>query len=56
MDLWHAPEQAYESKRVLSCSVDGRRKPVPSNMLIPHGLIGRWETIPGCRASGFASR
>ena len=50
MHLWHSPEEAYASKRVLTCYVDGHRKPVHSDMLIPRGLIGRLGTILGCRA------
>ncbi|BCL84721.1 hypothetical protein ccbrp13_71860 [Ktedonobacteria bacterium brp13] len=50
MHLWYPPEGACESKRVLTCYVDGHRKPVHSDMLIPRGLIGRLGTILGCRA------
>ncbi len=48
--LWHPPDEACESKRVLTCYVDGHRKPVYSDTLIPRGLIGRLGTILGCRA------
>ena len=48
--LWHPLEEATESKRALTCYVDGHRKPVYSNMLIPRGLVGRLGTILGCRA------
>jgi hypothetical protein len=48
--LWHPPGEACESKSVLTCYVDGHRKPVYSDMLIPRGLIGRLGTILGCRA------
>ena len=48
--LWHPPEEACQSKRVLTCYVDGHRKPVYSDTLIPRGLIGRLGTILGCRA------
>jgi hypothetical protein len=48
--LWHPLEEATESKRALTCYVDGHRKPVYSDMLIPRGLVGRLGTILGCRA------
>ncbi len=48
--LWHSPEEACESKRVLTGYVDGHRKPVYSDLFIPRGLIGRLGTILGCRA------
>jgi hypothetical protein len=48
--LWHTPEEACESKRALTCYVDGHRKPVYSDTLIPRGLVGRLGTILGCRA------
>jgi hypothetical protein len=48
--LWHPLEEASESKRALTCYVDGHRKPVYSDMLIPRGLVGRLGTILGCRA------
>ena len=48
--VWHPPGKACESKRVLTCYVDGHRKPVYSALLIPRGLIGRLGTILGCRA------
>ena len=48
--LWHPLNDASESKSALTCYVDGHRKPVYSDMLIPRGLIGRLGTILGCRA------
>jgi hypothetical protein len=48
--VWHPSGEACESKRVLTFYVDGHRKPVYSDMLIPRGLIGRLGTILGCRA------
>ncbi len=48
--LWHPSEETCESKSVLTCYVDGHRKPVYTDVLIPRGLIGRLGTILGCRA------
>lgn len=36
--------------QTLTCYVDGHRKPVYSEVLIPRGLIGRLGVILGCRA------
>ncbi len=48
--LWHPRDDASESKSVLTCYVDGHRKPVYSDTLIPRGLVGRLGAILGCRA------
>ena len=48
--LWHAPEEASEPPKSLTCYVDGHRKPVYSDVLIPRGLVGRLGVILGCRA------
>lgn len=34
----------------LTCYVDGHRKPVYSDVLLPRGLIGRLGVVLGCRA------
>lgn len=47
-ELWH-PE-TEDGIRSLTCYVDGHRKPVYSDVLIPRGLIGRLGVILGCRA------
>jgi len=43
--LWHIPLNAPSS-----FYVDGHRKPVYSDTLIPRGLVGRLSTVLGCRA------
>ncbi len=51
--LWHAPvEETGETAQshALTCYVDGHRKPVYSDVLLPRGLIGRLGTVLGCRA------
>jgi hypothetical protein len=51
--LWHAPvEETGETAlpHALTCYVDGHRKPVYSDVLIPRGLIGRLGVVLGCRA------
>lgn len=48
--LWHPRDDASESKSTLTCYIDGHRKPVYSDMLIPRGLVGRLGTILVCRA------
>lgn len=48
--LWHPLDETCESKSALTCYIDGHRKPVYSDMLIPRGLVGRLGTILGCRA------
>jgi hypothetical protein len=54
--LWHPPAEGAggtegtAQPHALTCSVDGHRKPVYSEVLIPRGLIGRLGVILGCRA------
>jgi hypothetical protein len=50
--LWHPTEDTgeVEQPQALTCYVDGHRKPVYSEVLIPRGLIGRLGVILGCRA------
>ncbi len=48
--LWHPPAEGTESPQMLTCYVDGHRKPVYSDVLLPRGLIGRLGVILGCRA------
>ncbi len=48
--LWHAPAEETEQPQSLTCYVDGHRKPVYSEVLIPRGLIGRLGVILECRA------
>lgn len=53
--LWHSTAESEETERadpphVLTCYVDGHRKPVYSDVLIPRGLIGRLGVVLGCRA------
>ena len=52
--LWHAPAEemgeADHHLHALTCYVDGHRKPVYSEVLIPRGLIGRLGVILGCPA------
>jgi hypothetical protein len=47
---WHAPAEGTGHPHALTCYVDGHRKPVYSEVLIPRGLIGRLGVILGCRA------
>ena len=49
MHLWHPPAEGTESPLMLTCYVDGHRKPVYSDVLLPRGLIGRLGVILGCR-------
>ena len=49
-DLWHPEVERDEKPRSLICYIDGHRKPVYSDVLIPRGLIGRLGVILGCRA------
>jgi hypothetical protein len=49
-DLWHPEAEDPDELRSLTCYVDGHRKPVYSDVLIPRGLIGRLGVILGCRA------
>ncbi|GHO72371.1 hypothetical protein KSD_01420 [Ktedonobacter sp. SOSP1-85] len=53
--LWHPTEAAAEAERphclqALTCYVDGHRKPVYSDVLLPRGLVGRLSVVLGCRA------
>jgi len=53
--LWHPAVVPAEAEhphhlRALTCYLDGHRKPVYSDVLIPRGLIGRLGVILGCRA------
>lgn len=50
MHLWHPSEEAFEHPTTLTCYIDGHRKPVYSDVLIPRGLVGRLGGILGCRA------
>ncbi len=45
--LWHPTDQAQPA---LAFYVDGHRKPVYTDALIPRGLVGRLSTVLGCRA------
>jgi hypothetical protein len=49
-DLWHPEVEGHEEPRSFTCYIDGHRKPVYSEVLIPRGLIGRLGVILGCRA------
>jgi hypothetical protein len=48
--LWHASDEAPEQLRSLTCYIDGHRKPVYTDALIPRGLVGRLSAVLGCRA------
>jgi hypothetical protein len=51
--LWHPPHIPAEEAaqpHALTCSIDGHRKPVYSDALLPRGLIGRLGVVLGCRA------
>ncbi len=48
--LWHTSEETPGMSRTLTCYIDGHRKPVYTDVLIPRGLVGRLSTILGCRA------
>ncbi len=48
-ELWHPPAQKPLGQSV-AYSIDGHRKPVYSEALIPRGLVGRLSTVLGCRA------
>ncbi len=50
--LWHPIGETgqTEHSQVLTCYVDGHRKPVYSDVLLPRGLIGRLGIVMGCRA------
>jgi hypothetical protein len=49
-NLWHPEAENPEKPHSLTCYIDGHRKPVYSETLIPRGLIGRLGVILGCRA------
>jgi hypothetical protein len=51
-ELWHLMGETEEAEYpyALTCYVDGHRKPVYSDVLLPRGLIGRLGVILGCRA------
>jgi len=44
--LWHPPVQ----EPLTAFYIDGHRKPVYTEVLIPRGLVGRLSTVLGCRA------
>jgi len=46
--VWQGEERSREASS--SFYVDGHRKPVYTETLIPRGLIGRQGLIAGCRA------
>lgn len=50
--LWHSTggTENAEQSHTLTCYVDGHRKPVYSDVLLPRGLIGRLGVVLGCRA------
>jgi hypothetical protein len=50
--LWHPTEDTGEDEYpfALTGYIDGPRKPVYSEVLIPRGLVGRLGVILGCRA------
>ncbi len=50
--LWHSTGETErdEQPHTLTCYVDGHRKPVYSDVLLPRGLIGRLGVVLGCRA------
>jgi hypothetical protein len=50
--LWHPMGETGEAEYpyALTCYVDGHRKPVYSDVLLPRGLIGRLGIVLGCRA------
>jgi cell division septum initiation protein DivIVA len=47
--LWHPTSQLHDGSEP-PFYVDGHRKPVYSDTLIPRGLVGRLSTVLGCRA------
>jgi hypothetical protein len=48
--LWQVSDETPEPPRSLTCYIDGHRKPVYTDALIPRGLVGRLSAILGCRA------
>lgn len=49
-DLWHPEVEGDDERCSFTCYIDGHRKPVYSDVLIPRGLIGRLGVVLGCRA------
>jgi hypothetical protein len=47
--LWRVPEQEHLGQST-AFYLDGHRKPVSTEALIPRGLVGRLSTVLGCRA------
>ncbi len=47
--LWHPSEQEHLGQSP-AFYIDGHRKPVYTEALIPRGLVGRLSTVLGCRA------
>ena len=56
--LWHPTEDPGEAEQphLLTCYVDGHRKTVYSEVLIPRGLIGRMPRHPGLPRAPVAAR
>ena len=54
--LWQASDETPEQPRSLTCYIDGHRKPVYTDALIPRGLVGRLSTDPWVPCAGSASR
>lgn len=54
--VWHASDETTQMSRTLTCYIDGHRKPVYTDALIPRGLVGRLSTIRGLPRFGSASR
>jgi hypothetical protein len=48
-ELWHPPAQRHLDQSA-TYYIDGHRKPVYTDVLIPRGLVGRLSTVLGCRA------
>jgi hypothetical protein len=48
--LWQTSGEVSEQPRSLTCYIDGHRKPVYTDTLIPRGLVGRLGAVLGCRA------
>lgn len=48
--LWHTPSEGTELPQTPTYYVDGHRKAIYSDVLIPRGLIGRLGVILGRRA------
>jgi hypothetical protein len=46
--LWHPSTSGDLTS--LTCYLDGHRKPVYTEQLIPRGLVGRLSAVLGCRA------